>query len=109
MVEQLAVNQLAAGSNPAPGATFYFIWMTKFFTYLLENKEGVIYIGSTSNLELRLKNHNDSSQKGWTKKRGPWKMIYFEEFSSRSEAVSREIFLKSLKAGKRIKDILKIS
>ena len=83
--------------------------MKKYYTYLLENLDEIIYIGSTSNLELRVKNHNDSSQRGWTKKRGPWKLIYFEEFSTRSEAVVREKFLKKLKAGKRIKEILKIS
>ena len=79
------------------------------YVYLIENKEGVIYIGSTEDPEKRIQSHNDGTQKGWTRSRGPWKMIHTEKYKTRSEAIKREKYLKSLKAGKRIKQILNIS
>jgi predicted GIY-YIG superfamily endonuclease len=79
------------------------------YTYLLENKKGVIYIGSTEELEKRVQDHNDPTQSGWTKTRGQWRLIPSEKFSTRAAAMKREQYLKSLKAGKRIKQILNIS
>ncbi len=79
-----------------------------YCVYILENQNESIYIGSTDNLEKRLENHNDPTRVGWTRKRGPWKLIYKEDYETRSEAMRREKFLKSLKAGQRIKKILGI-
>lgn len=79
-----------------------------FHVYILENKSSQFYIGSTQNIKKRLSDHNDSTQKGWTKQKGPWKILYTEEFKTRTEALKREKFLKSLKAGTRIKTILHI-
>ncbi len=79
------------------------------YMYLLENKNGIIYIGSTEDLETRVRDHNDPTQSGWTRARGPWRLIHSEKFSTRAAAMKREQYLKSLKAGKRIKQILNIS
>ncbi len=60
-----------------------------FFTYILQsdlNKH--YYIGHTSNLEIRLQRHNA----GWSKstKSGiPWKIVYSQEFNTKSEAIKR--------------------
>ncbi|HEY6906207.1 MAG TPA: GIY-YIG nuclease family protein [Ignavibacteriaceae bacterium] len=58
------------------------------------------YIGSTEDLEKRINLHNGCKAK-WTKRYQPWVLIHFEEFDTRSEAVRRERFLKSLKNIKR--------
>jgi len=42
-----------------------------------------------------LKTHN-SGKSRYTKGRRPWKIHYFEEYSTRSEAVQREKFFKSI-------------
>ena len=34
-------------------------------------------------------------QEDFTKGRGPWELIYWEEFKTRTEAIKREHFLKS--------------
>ena len=72
-----------------------------FYTYILQSEStGQIYIGQTNDLDRRLLEHNDPDFKGTyhTKRRiGPWSIIYFEEYSSRSEAMCRE---KELKSGK---------
>ncbi|MCK5471962.1 GIY-YIG nuclease family protein [Candidatus Gracilibacteria bacterium] len=82
-----------------------------YFVYLIENFEGRIYIGFTSNLSLRLKRHNniDSRERRWTKNKGRWRLIYSEEFVTKNEAMKREKYLKSLKAGQKIKKILDIT
>jgi putative endonuclease len=56
-----------------------------------------IYIGYTSNIENRLLAHNHFGNKGWTKSFQPWKLIYSEEFDTKSEAMIREKQLKSAK------------
>jgi putative endonuclease len=52
------------------------------------------YVGSTKNLEQRIKEHN-SGKTTFTKSGVPWKLIYYEQYTSLSEARKREIFLKS--------------
>ncbi len=79
-----------------------------YFVYLLENQSERIYIGFTENLERRILQHNSIDNKNWTKNKGIWELVYFEKFENKTEALKREKYLKNLKAGKRIKQILKI-
>ncbi len=53
------------------------------------------YIGYTSDIEIRLKSHNELATKGYTIKYRPWKIIYTEEYNEKKEAMQRERFLKS--------------
>ncbi|MFZ6023012.1 MAG: GIY-YIG nuclease family protein [Bacteroidota bacterium] len=55
------------------------------------------YVGYTSNIEERLRSHNELGKKGWTIKFRPWRLIYIESFNTKQEALYRE---KQLKAGK---------
>jgi len=67
-----------------------------FFAYILKSlKDEIHYYGSTSNLENRLKIHNSGKSK-FTKGHRPWKIIYSEKFNTRSEAMMRELFFKSV-------------
>ncbi|MCX5885461.1 MAG: GIY-YIG nuclease family protein [Proteobacteria bacterium] len=55
-------------------------------------------MGHTSDVERRLREHNNKEpgkQRYTRKQQGPWLLIYSEEMPSRSEAMEREIFLKS--------------
>ena len=66
----------------------------KYYTYILQSdKDGIFYIGQTENLEERLEKHNLGLSK-YTSKKIPWKIVFFEEFETRKEAISRERFLK---------------
>ena len=68
-----------------------------FYTYVLySSKFDEIYIGQTGNLETRLDKHNNGLVFS-TKPFLPWKLIYYEEFKTRSEAMKREKELKSHK------------
>ena len=60
-----------------------------YYCYILECKDKSKYYGHTNNLVKRLKAHNGGYVKS-TNNRRPTKLVYFEEFSSRSEAFRRE-------------------
>ncbi len=69
-----------------------------YSVYVLLSPEGKIYIGHTSDLCRRLREHNDPEFRGTlhTKRHpGPWQVVYQEKHSTRSAAVRRERELKS--------------
>ncbi|MAT56385.1 MAG: hypothetical protein CMF23_00275 [Ignavibacteriae bacterium] len=68
-----------------------------YFVYILTSlKDSKRYIGMTSDLNKRLKEHNSGKVKS-TKNRRPLELIYTEEFISKKEASNRETFFKSHK------------
>lgn len=79
-----------------------------YAVYILENLDEKIYIGSTQDIERRVITHNSDGHR-WTSGKGPWKLIHSESYDARGQAMQREKYLKSLKAGQRIKKILHIS
>ena len=67
------------------------------FVYILESlKDKTYYVGSTQNLESRLKRHNEG-RVAYTKPRCPWKLVDSEAFPDRSSAVKRENEIKAHK------------
>ncbi|HBV03327.1 MULTISPECIES: GIY-YIG nuclease family protein [Mammaliicoccus] len=70
--------------------------MDKHYTYILECKDQTLYTGYTTDLERRLKVHNDGKGAKYTKIRRPVKLVYHEEFDNKSEALKREYALKQL-------------
>lgn len=79
-----------------------------YFVYLLQSiKNRSFYIGCTNNLERRLFEHNHDYS-FHTKKYSPWKLVYFEAFSSRKDAYCREKSLKLHAQGlRRLKERLR--
>ena len=63
------------------------------------------YIGSTSNLKKRLEEHN-RKKSDFTSKGIPWKLIYYEAFLDKKDAIREENFLKTGKGRERIKYLL---
>lgn len=77
-----------------------------FAMYILQSiKSGKYYIGSTDNLDKRLKRHNNGYSR-YTKGKGPFKVVYKEEFASRAEAKKREYYIKSLKSRSAIERLI---
>ncbi len=67
-----------------------------FWVYVLRSKKDqTSYIGSTKNLEKRLKEHN-SGKSISTRSKRPWELAHCETFKTRSEAVKKEKFYKSI-------------
>jgi putative endonuclease len=61
-----------------------------YYVYVIRSIEGRHYVGSTENVEKRLKQHNAPANRGWTNRFTEWKEIYREEFETRLEARRRE-------------------
>ncbi len=61
-----------------------------YFFYILKCSDGSYYVGSTTNLENRIKAHNQGEGATHTAKRRPVRLVYNEEFSSFDDAVKRE-------------------
>jgi putative endonuclease len=68
----------------------------KYTVYILKSsKDGGYYYGYTSDLKARLMRHNDGMVRS-TKARRPFIVHYFEVFETKTEALKRENFFKSI-------------
>ena len=69
-----------------------------FIVYALySSSHDKIYVGYSSNLQERLRSHNELAKKGWTVRYRPWEVIYQEKQPTKSKALLREKQLKSAK------------
>lgn len=83
-----------------------FIEGNMFVTYILYSESGDrYYIGHSENLEMRLSYHNEGRVKS-TRGYRPWKVVYFEEFSTKLEANRRELEIKKKKSRKYIEFLI---
>ena len=74
--------------------------------YVLKSeKDGIRYAGSGKDALERLRRHNKGDYR-FTKGHRPWRLIYKENYGSRSEAVQRERFLKSGQGRKFLDEVI---
>lgn len=73
---------------------------THYF-YVLECNDGSYYAGYTVDIERRLHNHNTGKGAKYTRGRTPVKLLYSEEFDSKSEALKMEIKFKKFSKKKK--------
>ncbi len=67
----------------------------KYNVYALKSQvDGRIYVGFSSNVEKRLKEHNSGKTRS-TKGFRPWVIIFTEEFSDRMTAREKEKYYKT--------------
>jgi len=67
-----------------------------YYVYIVQCKGDSFYTGYTKNLDLRMNLHMDGKGARYTRMHRPKKLIYVEEFNSRSEAMKREKRIKKL-------------
>ena len=68
-----------------------------YFVYILQSQRDLTYyIGYSKDPSVRLIKHNNSKT-GYTATKGPWALVYSEEYDTKSEAIKREKFLKRQK------------
>jgi len=68
-----------------------------YYIYILQSiKDNKYYIGSTSDVMARLNFHNAGLQRS-TRNRIPFKLVLFEKYDSKKEALKREKQIKSWK------------
>ena len=67
-----------------------------YFVYLIGNNRReklTTYVGYTNNIENRIKLHNKGKGAKFTKGR-KWKLLYYEKYTSKREAILRENYIK---------------
>ena len=79
-----------------------------FWVYILENAGSKFYIGQTDDLQARLQSHNrtDRIEGKFTRKNGPWNLVWSEEHGTRAAAMARERQIKSMKSARWIREEL---
>lgn len=66
------------------------------YTYMVECQDGSLYTGWTNDLVKRVRNHNSGKGAKYTKSRLPVRLVYYEEYGTKQEAMSREYGIKQL-------------
>ena len=68
----------------------------KHYTYILKCADDTYYPGWTLSLERRLQQHNSGKGAKYTRCRTPVSLVYYEEYSTKQEAMRREYAIKQL-------------
>ena len=76
-----------------------------WFVYVLLCSDHSLYTGSTNNLEKRFLDHKNGKGGKYTRSHKPLKLIYTEEFKTRSESLKREIEIKSWSRERKIQGL----
>ncbi len=67
------------------------------YTYIVECNDGTLYTGWTNRLEERMKSHNEGIGAKYTRPRLPVRLVYYEEYATKQEAMKREYAIKRLR------------
>ena len=73
------------------------------YTYILRCADGSLYCGWTNHLDKRIEAHNLGKGAKYTKGRRPVTLAYYEEFTTREEAMKREAAIKRLSRQEKLK------
>src|SRR3990167_8274650 len=91
------------GGVPPEGGKSGILMYTVYI--LTSQKSGHHYIGTTSNIAERLRHHNSGANRS-TRNKGPWSVVYSEEYNNKSDAWKREQQIKSYKGGNAFKKLI---
>lgn len=73
------------------------------YTYILKCSDNSLYTGWTTDINKRIKCHNNGKGAKYTRGRRPVSLEYFETFKTRQEAMKREYAIKKLSREKKLK------
>ena len=66
------------------------------YTYIVECCDHTLYTGWTTDLEKRIKAHNEGRGAKYTKARAPVRLINYEQYETKQEALKREYAIKQI-------------
>lgn len=75
------------------------------YTYILKCKDNTYYTGYTTDVEKRIKAHNEGKGAKYTRGRGPVELVYYEEHMEKQAAMRREWEIKQLSRNEKEKII----
>jgi putative endonuclease len=73
-----------------------------FYVYLVADRSRVLYVGFTSDLEVRIKQHREGRFAGFTSVYGCARLVWFERYGSAIDAISREKQIKRWRREKKV-------
>jgi len=68
--------------------------LTVYYTYMAVCRDRSLYTGYTDNLVRRIRAHNTGKGAKYTRSRGPVKLVYWEKFATKKQAMQREYAIK---------------
>ena len=66
------------------------------WVYILRCGDGSLYTGWTNDLDKRIKEHKTGRGGKYTRAHAPVELVYCESFDTKTEAMSREWYIKQL-------------
>ncbi len=92
-----------------PGTPLCKIGHQMHYFYILRSlKNNKLYLGSTSNLRRRIKEHNDGKSVA-TKPNIPYELMFYSVFKNKQDAIASEKYFKTTRGWERIHRMLKHS
>jgi predicted GIY-YIG superfamily endonuclease len=75
--------------------------MAKAWVYILRCANGAYYTGHTTNLELRLAEHQSGDADSWTRRRRPVELVFAQEMPDKDQAFLAERRIKGWSRAKK--------
>ena len=75
----------------------------KYFVYILLTEDGKLYCGYTDDVEKRFQAHANGTGAKYTRAHKPLKIVYKQEFATKSEAMKEEYRIKHLPRSEKFK------
>ena len=80
------------------------------FVYIMTNRRnGILYVGVTSNLARRAFEHRDGLTEGFTERYGLKMLVYYERFDNIRDAIQREKTMKHWPRGWKVRLIHRLN
>ena len=73
-----------------------------WYTYILKCSDDTLYTGVTNNLEARTLKHNKGKGAKYTRGRGPVRVVYSEQWATKSLALKAEVCIKRMTRAKKL-------
>jgi putative endonuclease len=88
MLRKMSARADQPSQDAAPGA----VWSL----YILECRDGSFYTGVTTDVDRRLRQHQEGTASRYTRTHRPVALVHSEECGTRAQALSRECVVKTL-------------
>ena len=72
------------------------------YTYIMGSHTGTLYIGVTSDIYIRIKQHRDGAFEGFSKQHNCTRLLYYEQHEDITQSVAREKQLKGWRREKKL-------
>src|ERR1700677_537069 len=73
-----------------------------YYTYIVASRSHTLYVGITSEIEIRVRQHREGRFDGFSKKYNCNRLVWFERYGDVHDAIAREKQLKGWTRAKKI-------